>query len=897
MDSKPDHGKGSEANNRMNASFVNWITSQLLICVTLTTLSLAAVAEEKTPDVQKHYTFDLPQQSVADSLNDLAKYTGAQFLFPFQLAQSKTAKPISGHFTLLEATAQLLQNTGLRSDLVDGVLTISPADDAGTSGNQNHKGKRMNITTKKSLLATMVTLFASGANVQAIAQSDGSGAATVSRPIQEIIVTATKRETSLQETALSINAVTGDELENIGVVALGDFVENLPGTSLINQGPGKRQVVMRGVATSSFEPGRAVTGTYLNDFPLVGGTADMRLIDIDRVEVIKGPQGTLYGKSAMGGIVRYITNKPDTEKYSGGLKLYASTIKDGGDNAGGHAYLNVPLGENIAARTVLYRYDNAGFIDNVGTDSDDVNTEETSGGRLALRWDASDTVGVDLEYHSQAMRSGGATGLGTQSISSTYSPTPHDSLNPFAPPNNLIAPKLSDPSYFNTTNGSNSFDVEALNIKVEMEFDAYAVNLMLSNKEILWGSESDSSQYVFVYDGITHFDKVEKGKLDGESLELRFISKTGDLIDWIAGIWYESEVGGFKRRTTGITATNLLLFGFFPSVTGDIGEDTIDRWKVEETAVYGEVGLNFTDNTRLSLGYRRSDILSDSELLQADGTFDALVGLPSQVGIDEAVEEDVNTYKVSLEHRFNSSLFVYATASSGYRVGGFNRGGILANRSTYKSDTLWNYELGVKSSWLDNRLTSNAAIYVLKWDDIQLAAFDNETFVYGTVNVGTAKIEGVEAELDYRLTESFSLSANYTYLNGVLTEDYFGAADPTVITAKNGDRLPGSAKNSYSLFADWRAPLSKEMILSFNTTYRYVGSRLNSLGTGLPPNKSYDIVNAKLGVEHENGFQVSIFANNLLDERATNASTLAGGITYTFVNQPRVIGLDIGYSF
>ena len=136
----------------------------------LTTLSLTAVAEAKKPNVQQHYTFDLPQQSVADSLNDLATQTGAQFLFPFQLAQSKTAKPIIGHFTLLEATAKLLQNTGLKSDLVDGVLTISPADDAGTSGNQNHKGKSMNITTKKTLLATMVGLFAVSGVGTAVAQ-------------------------------------------------------------------------------------------------------------------------------------------------------------------------------------------------------------------------------------------------------------------------------------------------------------------------------------------------------------------------------------------------------------------------------------------------------------------------------------------------------------------------------------------------------------------------------------------------------------------------------------------------------------------------------------------------------------------------------------------------------
>ena len=869
-----------------------WFTQLLLIA--LISLPLPGNASDplnakEPPQALPTVTFNIPRQAADDALPVFGQQANVTVIYPFNRIKDHQTNALQGVYSVPHAVAVLLADTGLEGDFsAEGHLVITQVDLS--------KGKRMNITTKKSLLATMVGLFAATGGLQQAYGQDGEEA-TAQERLDEIIVTATKREVNLQETALSITAVTGEELENLGVVALGEFVENIPGASLINQGPGKRQVVLRGVTTSSFEGGRATTGTYLNDFPLVGGSADMRLVDIDRVEVLKGPQGTLYGKSAMGGIVRYITNKPDTGNYSGGITLYASDIEEGGSSVGGHAYLNVPLSESLAARTVLYRYDNAGFIDNVGTDSKDVNTEETSGGRLALRWDVSDTASVDFEYHSQAMRSGGATGLGTQSISSTYSPTPHDGFNPFAPPNNLLAPDLSDPSYFNTTNGSNSFDVEALNLNVEMEFDPYTVNLMLSNKQILWGSESDSSPYVFVYDGITHFDKVEKGKLDGESIELRFVSKTGGFIDWIAGIWYESEEGGFKRKTIGSTPTDLLLFGFFPSIDGDVGEDSIDRWKIEETAIYGEVGLNLTEKTRLSLGYRRSDVLSDSELLKAAGTFDALVGLPSQVGIDEVVQEDVNTYKANLEHRFSDRVFVYATASSGYRVGGFNRGGLLANRSTYKSDTLWNYELGLKSSWLNDRLTANTSVYVLKWDDIQLAAFDNDTFVYGTVNVGSAQIEGVEAEVRYRATENLSLSINYAYLDAVLTEDYFGADDPTIITAKSGDRLPGSPKNSYSLFVDWRAPLSEEMTLSFNATYRYVGSRLNSLGAGLAPNESYDSVNVKAGIEHESGFQVSLFANNLLDERATNASALVGVITYTFVNQPRVFGLNVGYSF
>ena len=359
----------------MNASFVNWITSQLLICVMLTTLSLTAVAETKKPNVQQHYTFDLPQQSVADSLNDLATQTGAQFLFPFQLAQSKTAKPIIGHFTLLEATAQLLQNTGLKSDLVDGVLTISPADDAGTSGNQNHKGKRMNIhqTHRKTLLSRPWSGYLQQVVVaQRWRRMDE--AATVRVRIDEIIVSASKQgNVGIQDFAGSISAISSEDIKNKGFVGMTDYLTFVPGVTMLDLGTGQNQIIIRGIGLSLYE--QPTVSTYFGEVPLsnpvavFAGSSDLKLVDMERVEVLRGPQGTLYGSGAMGGTVRNIPMAPNLSEMEGSVEVGYSTMDESDDNSNKVVgVLNVPLVEDkLALRVAAYRFDNAGYIDHVSS--------------------------------------------------------------------------------------------------------------------------------------------------------------------------------------------------------------------------------------------------------------------------------------------------------------------------------------------------------------------------------------------------------------------------------------------------------------------------------------------------------------------------------------------------
>jgi len=883
----------------MNASFVNWITSQLLICVTLTTLSLAAVAEATTPDVQKHYTFDLPQQSVADSLNDLATQTGAQFLFPFQLAQSKTAKPIIGHFTLLEATAKLLQNTGLKSDLVGGVLTISPADDAGTSGNQNHKGKRMNITTKKSLLATMVGLFAATGAVQQASGQDGE-AATAQGRIDEIIVTASKRATSLQETALSVSAISGKNLSKLGITNFDQILATIPGATVIEAGPGSSRVSYRGVATNNTVQGNGgndTTSTYIDEFPLAVGDQDIKLVDMAQIEVLKGPQGTLYGQSALGGVMRFITNKPTTEAIEGGMDITYEDVADGNTGYQGQGYINIPLSDNLAVRGVFYDYDSAGFIDNLGTGTKDINTNEVTGGRLALRWDISDRTAFNLLYLNQTSRIGGGQGVLDQSPTSTYTPVQNGL------PTDTSPPDLDNPSYRSNIDGFLDKDFEALNLKFDISFDNFDLSLMGATKQREFFSEKDSAIWIGIYDDVTVALDRTRGEFEGDTFEGRLVSSGDGPLEWIAGVWYEKEDGGgnvpwtIEMRTP---RTDL------PLVDGDILINRKTFQDKEELSVYGEVGYRITDQAKLTLGYRRSDLELNSGVLSATGPFDG--GALAAIGVDERTQEDINTYKIHFEYRFNDDILAYALASSGYRAGGFNRSGIgqVSSVSPYGTDTLWNYEVGVRSSWLENRLTANAVTYYIDWSDIQLRQWDPIAAVQKIQNAGEAENFGLETEIRYQVTDNLQLSANYAYIDASMAEDFIDEQTDMVIAGK-GDRLPGSSKNAFSLFVDWQRSLSSGLELLVNVNYRYTSSRPNAFGVGVGLTSAFleeipstEVVNLSAGIKHDSGVTVSLFSNNLLDERSPAARLGVGvgaDLEAITMNRPRTIGLRAGYQF
>ena len=844
-------------------------------------LSVEVAALEGHELNKKLFDFNLPSQSVAKSLNVLAVQTGAQFLFSYDLAENRIATPVSGRYTLPSAVELLLDGTGLSSGFDKGILTIALASEDAEPENQNLSGSEP-VKVNKNLI-TSVLAFLLGSTT---AQGADVGTET-SFELDEIIVTATRRETSVQSTALSIKAFDGDALKESGYTNIGQFVDSVPGVTAVSEGPSSTRIIIRNVSTSTQETGSASTATYFDDFAVTIGSA-INLVDVQRVEVLKGPQGTLFGRSAMGGIIRYISNKPDTEAFAGGVNTYLANVTDGGTSYGGHAYLNVPISDKFAVRGVGYFYNNAGFLDNLELGLSDVNKEETRGGRLAAHLQATDNLTLDVTYLNQDVNGAAAWVTTTRDAGDLAVGGDEGPDIPFD-----IEARTN---IAGIVQGS-AVQSEVLNLKLENSFDGFTATLLATHLLEETSFTFDQREFVgirygCICDGVTGDDTGSS--INTDLLEFRLVSTGDGFIDWLAGVYYE-DTDRDVLQVIQYAGPPAIALGFFPVADGSVQIDTQITSVFNEKAIYGELGFNFSSNTHLTLGYRRSNIQSLQMTTKADGPFSLFSGTTALVGLPFETDENVNTYKVSLEHSFSDDIFVYATASSGYRRGGFNAPTAFTAFSTFDSDSLWNYEFGLKTTWLDGRLVANVAAYRIDYTDIQLTVQDPITFDRFTDNAGKAKVLGVEVGLNYQLTEYLNVSFSGSLSDPELLEDVPGG-----VSGKKGDKLPGSATENFTIGANWHRPISDGFELYSSIIYKYTGSRLNDFNTDLDPAvlPSYSLADVRFGVKSDAGYSISLYAHNVFDEAIIYVIDRQGPLFESVpTNRPRTIGLNLTYDF
>lgn len=814
-------------------------------------LSCALQADSKT------HQFKIASQDVGPALMALGEEAGVEIVLTQEVGRSTKLAGIDGEYTLNGALEKMLEGTGLVYEFVsDNSVVILKSD-------TTHRRKET-------------------------AEGDSG--------LEEVVVTATKRSTSLQDTAMAISAVSGKELEERGIINITKALSLVPGVDLVSTAPGNSNIVIRGVATEQFSPtgltSNATTSTYIDDIPISLGTRDIRMVDLSHIEVLKGPQGTLYGQSAMGGVVRYMTNRPNFDRYEGGVSSYASDFNKGGFNYGTSGYFNAPISEDLAVRAVAYHYDNSGFIDVTADDVANANTEQTTGGRLALKWGISDRVMLDATYIYQKIDLGSE-----QSISNTFTPIPYAvGLNI---PSDLKGPNLSDrKAQFLSPS---SIKDQIVNLKLEVAFDTFTLFAMGSHKDANSNTLSDVCLYVDITgapNGQFRCPFDTSVQRDNDTFELRLVSNRSEdaFFDWIIGSWYEDTFTSYTVDDVAIAppGDTILFFGIVPFTNGTVLENWDREVENHERAVYGELGLNFTDKLKLTLGYRWSHVKIDRRTIRADGIFDIFAARNAAIGLESNVSENVNTYKANLEYRLSDTILVYALASSGYRAGGFNVGAApIVPPTDYSSDTLWNYEVGAKTSWLDKRVTLNISAYRIDWSDIQLRVTEPPTFVPTIINASRARIQGIELEAATLLTDEFTLFGSVELKDAELTEDVLLSSGAVYA----GAALPSSTKFSYTVSLNWRRPLITAADLVANVTHRYVDERPGPLGSGKILSGN-DLTDVQFGVEHENGLRFTVFAENLfnnvvfMNQIDIGSFHILGGI-----NQPRVIGFRFDYKF
>ncbi|MGX4675910.1 TonB-dependent receptor [SAR92 clade bacterium H246] len=926
MDSKPDHGKGSEGSNLMSASLVNWKVSQLVFCTLLAIWSLTAVAEVKTPDSPKRYMFDLPQQSVADSLNDIATQSGAQFLFPFQLAQSKTAKPITGHFTLLEATAQLLQNSGLKSDLVDGVLTISPVDDAGTSSNQNHKGKNMNTNARKTVLASMVGLFAAGGMATATAQDSVGESARAQGVLDEIIVTSTRRAESLNDAALSVAAIDGEEISKRNLSEMNDYLRTLPGVNFVDLGVGRNAVMVRGIAIdpqlggAGSGPSGPTVGIYFGEVSLAGlgvwsGNADLKMVDLERVEVLRGPQGTLFGSGSLAGAVRNIPASPELNEISGDMKAsFSNTGENGDNNTKLEGVLNIPVIEDVLAiRAVAYRHDSSGYINNIAAtqlasdgpitdgytateavaafggadlyqDETDVGSAVYTGGRISALWQAADNLSFTLQYVTQDVEQEGLPYVQT----------------------NLGAYEQVSLQFGDALPGQSEGLTNEISItNLVARYDLGGATLLSSSAWLKDKSARDWEISALLGGSPAAQWRPEDQVTDAFTQELRLVSELEGPFQYVLGVYYEDieTVESLDTYATGDLASNLFGLGPFGDTNPLLNTSDTDR-SIEQISVYGEVSYDVNDQLTVTAGGRHFDYERHHTIFE-EGVFG---------GLDQstAIEEDGTNLKLNLSYQLDGDMLIYAQWTEGFRLGNslappssalcdVNNDGILDGTITpitngFRSDGVENFELGAKLTLLENRLQVNTSIFRMDWNDIPITVIpgklpeqDEPTCFSGVkANAGEAQSEGIEIEATFQVTDSFKLSLGGSHTNSELT-----SVDPGV-SFSVGDRLPSSPEYNLNIGMEYQFTLSNNPSY-ISTRYARVGEYFNGVGETGSAAGDYGQLDLSVGITIDK-FNVELFANNLANSDAIVHVDRAF-LPRAYRLRPRTLGLSVGYQF
>jgi iron complex outermembrane recepter protein len=695
-----------------------------------------------------------------------------------------------------------------------------------------------------------------------------------STQIAEIIVTATKRAENLQITPMSITALTAQDLSSIGAQSFEDFSSYLAGISFIDTGgPSHQQIIIRGINTGSSS--NATVGVLVDDVPFGstgakanGGstTPDLDTFDLNRLEVLRGPQGTLYGALTMGGLIKYVPNAPDSHDFAAQVEAGASTVDHGSGGYDVKGMLNVPLSADIAAmRIVAYHDDSVRFISNLGNNRTDSFGYAYDGGRVSFLLTPTETLKVTLAAL-------------VQHINQTDQPIEDVNVT------------THDPTYCDlcrSTPGLDRFKTqyELYSAKVDWDTNVGTLTSITSYSKLHQFIRNDFSEFLDSFIPIPQiaFNSDLVFDLNKTTQELRLTSPTAQRWEWLAGIYYDDE------RNTG--PQNIYAYalpgGFVPPGLNPIYNANAPS-TYREYAGFGDLTYHLTEQFDVTGGLR----YSRNEQTFFESTSGAIAGPPES--LSGSSSDNSVTYMFDARYMLTAQNMIYAHIASGYRPGGANLqvppvSGAPSAPAQYGPDKLWNYELGTKTEWLNNRLLVDASIYWINWRDIQIQVLTPGGFAY-YANAGAARSRGAELTTEFKPTAGLTLGLNAGYTDATLTSVPANAN----IGATAGDPLPHTPKWTAALTADQTFSLGRGLTGTVGGTYRYVGDQFEAFPAtpGVLPfhMAGYSLYDLRAGIAGQK-WTLTLFARNISDTRAQlrgfTEQAGASGRAQLYVNEPR----------
>jgi len=738
--------------------------------------------------------------------------------------------------------------------------------------------KRFEMISGKALslvgwAALAVCTSSANAQVQQ-AGSDRSAAATSdTNTLEKVVVTATKREAVLTDVSMGVSALSEKALEARGVKALEDLGAVSLGMNIVKAAPGENLLVSRGISTAqsfSLQSGPAV-GVYIDEMPLTGiatGVPDFGLWDVARVEMLRGPQGTLYGEGAMAGTIRVISNSPDATRLSGRVQLSGVSVSGGGTGSGARAMLNVPLSEGVAAvrATVGYNKD-AGWIDAPELGLKDINTGEQREARVAVRAKPSSALTIDASIWYQDNSN---VANANQTSPGIYAPT---QLGVGAAP----IPRLGSDSRHNAmANVTVNYDAGAFSVVSATSHSKQGMNTNYETSEsgpFFFGKAGTGSSLV----------NAREREVTMTSQEFRLVSNDAGAVNWTAGAYLKK----LDRRADNVWDIQV------PLLALNDRSLVISQTGSKSKAVFGEVDWTFTKSLTLTGGLRRytDDRQATANVTNFSPVFQVPVGVTGPV----TVNESQTTYNAVLSWKPHSGLNVFARAASGFRAGGPNFWAQdPANiPKDFKAEKIDSLEVGVKSnpvSWL----VLNAYAFSNTWKDKQVVLTTPTGQFDYVSNASEAKSTGAELELQAYPIKGLMVSAAATYTDAKLSSDVLSSTNN--IVAKSGNKLPYVSPWELKTSIDYRWPLGNGLLASVNAAYTYRGANYSEISnSAATDNGLFHFATLRAGVESRDVWSAAVSVKNLGNSKSitTIQQSASGALRYPTYIQPRTVGLDI----
>jgi len=709
--------------------------------------------------------------------------------------------------------------------------------------------------------------------------------------LQTVLVTAAKRSEKIQDVPQSISAISGRKIKELGITDANAYLTTLPGLQTVALNPTTTSVIIRGI--QPLGGWASSVGYYIGETPVTEKDLNPSLssFDVERIEVLRGPQGTLYGEGSMGGTIKVIPNKANANQYQYKFDPELS-ITGGGLNYQLNGMVNIPVIENkLAVRATGYYRNDAGYINNVGLGIDNANTFDAKGGRFSVRYYANKKLTLSASAIFNKSETGGNFASNTDYEQTTTVKESGDdkysiyNLNAYY--NFSFANLTVTGSYFTRENNIIS-DLNAL---------IPTVNYVLG----LGGIEPVTSLWIDA-----------PYNVDSYTAEARLVSSNPGPFKWTTGLFYKNFdridhfVADSDPHIDDQTASDLMesIFGI-PGVTGLMYSNS--KIKLEQIAVFGELSYAITPKLDILGGVRLFNEKRNFSTY-SDGIFPVLIsGLPPEEYTDKGDESVVNP-KFTLTYKPGKNILTYANASRGFRSGGQNVYYFLypGASSSYNSESLWNYELGFKTSFMNEKLIFNAAYFYNDWTDMQIVT-RNISDLKLTENVGKAHTTGVDLEITWVPVNGlmFSMNGNYTQAETDVAVQVPAGIDPETgdelfTEVPEGTQLPSIPKTSLNLAGQYKFSISKSTYLTTRVDYNYTGEKKSHYpdllnGIDLPSNST---INLRATLEYK-WLNAYVFINNLTNERVINEmyyqDPSLGNIYY--MGRPQTIGIGFRTSF